>query len=188
VERLRLDAGTHLVRRIHYLNDGRGPRVLILDSRVLSKRSDDVQEIALSLVELQLAGLGLDHPLLEANGNSVELPDLLDHLVGRAAELAEAALLGECTVTTLHQLAFGECLGFADGLIHADAGNAAVVVVRDFRRRLGEYQAADVLDAVVADSQRYEVLLPVNRDRPDLMVSADGDWRHCIKTAAATQL
>ena len=68
------------------------------------------------------------------------------------------------------------------------SGNAAVVVVRDFRRRLGEYQAADVLDAVVADSQRYEVPLPVNRDRSDLMVSADGDWRHCIKTAAATQL
>ena len=104
--------------------------------------------------------------------------------VGRAPEPAESPLLGQCTVTTLHQLPFREILGFADGLLRADAGNAAVVVVRDFRRRLGEYQAADVLDAVVADSQRYEVFLPVNSDRSDLMVTdnggADGGWRHCI--------
>jgi hypothetical protein len=168
------------------LYDGRGSAgvrplvVIILDSGVEPKGSDDVQQILLRLVELRLAGFGLDDPLLEADRDPIELTDLLDHFVGCAAELAEAALLGQCTVAALHQLAFGKCLGFADGLIHTNAGHAAVVVVRDFRRRLGEYESADVLDTVVADSQRDEELLPVNRDRSDLMVSTDGDWGHCV--------
>jgi primosomal protein N' len=49
-----------------------------------------------------------------------------------------------------------------------------MVLIGDLGRRLGEHEAADVLHTIVADSQRYEVFLPVNIDRANLMVGAGG--------------
>ncbi len=132
--------------------------------------------------------MGVEKPLLEANRNSIEVLDLLDHSVGRAPQLAVTPLLGQCAVTTLHQLAVREFLGFAHRILDAHARNTAVILVRDFGRRLCKHQAAEVLDAVVARSQSYEVFLRINRDRSDLMVGAGGGWGHHMRTAGTTLL
>ena len=142
------------------------------------KGSDDVEQLGLKLVQLLLPAGGIGEPLLEANRNSIELLDLLEHSVGRAPELAESPLLGQRAVAALHQLSVREFLGSGDRLLDAGAGNAAVVLVGDLGRCLGEHQATEVLDPVVAQAQRDEEFLPVNGDRSDLVVGANGGG-HC---------
>src|SRR6266571_8653558 len=56
---------------------------LVLDAGVKLERLHDFQQIALSLIELQLATVGVDQPLLETDGDSVQVLDLRDHFIGR---------------------------------------------------------------------------------------------------------
>jgi hypothetical protein len=60
------------------------PRLLrlVLDARMQSQRPDDVEQLGLNLIELLLASGRIDHPLLEADGDPVQVLDLVDHLVG----------------------------------------------------------------------------------------------------------
>jgi len=55
---------------------------------VESKSFYDFQELALSLVEFLLATFRIEKALFEADGNSIQVPDLLDHSVRRTPELA----------------------------------------------------------------------------------------------------
>src|SRR6266566_1795044 len=144
----------------------------------MSKSSHDVQELVLSLVELHLAAFRVEQALLQADGNSIQVLDLFDHLVGCAPELAEPPLLGQCAVTALLELVFRKVRGYAYSILHAGTRNAAVVLVRHLARRFGEQQAPNVLDAVVAYAERYEVFLSINRNRSDLMVAAYRVGRH----------
>src|SRR4030081_2757913 len=101
----------------------------MLNSGMESQGPHNDEQFGLRLVELRLAALLIDKPLLEGDGNPIDVPDLLDHLIGRAPELSETALLGEGSVAALHQIALGEFLGLPHRVLHAGARNAAMVLI-----------------------------------------------------------
>src|SRR5258705_13248620 len=101
----------------------------------------DLKKLSLDLVELLLAPGGIDQSLLEADGDAVQVLDLADHLVGRVSELAEATLFREGAVTALRHIPLAELLCLPNSVERADAGDGAVVLVRDAARDFGETEA-----------------------------------------------
>src|SRR2546423_700812 len=144
----------------------------VFDARMVAEAADNVHQLVLDLVELLLAAFLVQFALLQIDCDAIEVFDLVYHLVGRPAQLAEASLFRESAKAPLLHLGWRKFLRLAHRVEHADPWDSAVILISDLGRGIGKTQAPNILYPIISDAQANEILLSVDRDRPDLMVGA----------------
>src|SRR4051812_17916155 len=86
--------------------------LLVLYASVLAEASDDPEKVGLDLLDLLVALIAIAAAGLEVDHDLIQVADLLDHVVGRRAELAEAPAFGHRSVEAVLQVLVGQRLRF----------------------------------------------------------------------------
>lgn len=130
---------------------------------------DDLVQLPLREVDLCRGALGVQQAGAHGDRDLVQVADLAENVIRRAAEAGEAALLGECAAVAEHQLLLREAVREGQHLVAAAPGEGATVGEAAVVPALvGEPESADVLDAVERDAARHVVASPVVIERRDV--------------------
>lgn len=141
------------------------PGDLTFHPRMAGHPVDHLVQLPLDQLDLLLCAFPVEKPVPHVDRHTVHVLDLHEHLIRRSAERCVAALVGLGAVVSAREVFEVEPAREVDRFLYRAARDRTMVGEPFSGFGIGEEKPADILDAVVSDSDGYRARLAVHFDR-----------------------